>query len=138
MISNSPQETIEIAKTIGQKLKQPAIVTLEGELGTGKTCFARGLVMGLGLTELVTSPTFALVNIYSGNKFKICHFDMYRVKNFFDLESTGFFDFLSQQAVLIIEWSSNILKYLPEQRIEVQIMRLKDEKREIKIYGLNI
>ncbi|MGN1039485.1 MAG: tRNA (adenosine(37)-N6)-threonylcarbamoyltransferase complex ATPase subunit type 1 TsaE [Oscillospiraceae bacterium] len=138
MISNSTQETIEIAKTIGQRLKQPAVITLEGELGAGKTCFARGLVMGSGSTELVTSPTFALVNIYNGSEFKIYHFDMYRVKGFFDLESTGFFDFLSQQAILIIEWSSNVLEYLPEQRIDIQIVKLKDEKREIKVYGLNI
>lgn len=138
MISNSPQETIEIAKNIGQRLKQPAVITLEGEMGAGKTCFARGLVMGLGSTELVTSPTFALVNIYNGSKFKIYHFDMYRVKSFFDLESTGFFDFLSQQAILIIEWSSDVLEYLPDQRIDIQIMKLKDEKREIKVYGLNI
>ena len=63
---------------------------------------------------------------------------MYRVKGFFDLESTGFFDFLSQQAILIIEWSSNVLEYLPDQRIDIQIMKLKDEKREIKVYGLTI
>ncbi|MGN1034268.1 MAG: tRNA (adenosine(37)-N6)-threonylcarbamoyltransferase complex ATPase subunit type 1 TsaE [Oscillospiraceae bacterium] len=138
MISNSPQKTIEIAKTIGQRLKQPAVITLEGELGAGKTCFTRGLVMGLGSTELVTSPTFALVNIYNGSEFKIYHFDMYRIKCFFDLESTGFFDFLSQRAILIIEWSSNVLEYLPEQRIDIQIVKLKDEKREIKVYGLNI
>ena len=138
MISNSPQETMEIARAIGQKLKQPTVITLEGGMGVGKTYFTKGLVMGLGGTELVTSPTFALVNVYNGSKFKIYHFDMYRVKGFFDLESTGFFDFLSQQAILIIEWSNNVLEYLPEQRIDVQITKLKDEKREIKIYGLNI
>ena len=99
----------------------------------GKTAFTRGLAAGLGIDDGVSSPTFALVNEYSG-KYTVYHFDMYRVSTWDDLYSTGFFDY-EGQGVMVIEWSENILGYLPEEHMTVRIETLSEQRREITIEG---
>ena len=93
-ITHSPEETIEFAKSVGEKLKGGDVVAFIGGLGAGKTTFTRGLVLGLGLEDDVTSPTFSLVNEYTG-KTTLYHFDMYRIINSDELETTGFFDYMN-------------------------------------------
>ena len=131
--TNSPEETEALAARLASKLKGTEVIAMFGGLGAGKTAFTRGLAAGLGINDGVSSPTFALVHEYSG-KFTLYHFDMYRIKTWDDLYSTGFFDY-QDGGILMIEWSENIVDFLPEDRIEIYIRVTGENSREIEIKG---
>ena len=133
-ITHSPEETIEFGKEIGAKLRGGDVIAFVGGLGAGKTTFTRGLAIGMGLGDEVTSPTFALVNEYRG-KTNLYHFDMYRIMNAESLETTGFYDYMSEDNVLAIEWSENIMDCLDKSTIYITINRIDDDTREIIIDG---
>ena len=137
IISNNSDETEQIGAKIGEKLTGTEVIALFGGLGMGKTAFTRGLCSALGINEGVSSPTFALVNEYSG-KFKVYHFDMYRVDTWDDLYSTGFFDYIGN-GILVIEWSENIEGALPENTVRITINRGdSDNQRIFEIEGVDI
>ena len=100
------EETIEFAESIGKLLRAGDVVAYKGGLGAGKTTFTRGLAVGLGLEDCVTSPTFALVNEYHG-RINLYHFDMYRISNTDELEFTGFYDYPLEDSVFAISISSD-------------------------------
>ena len=129
IISNSPNETEKIGEKLAQSLKGTEVIALFGGLGLGETAFTRGLCRGLGVDDGVSSPTFALVNEYSG-KFNIYHFDMYRVTTWDDLYSTGFFDYIDT-GVLVIEWSENIEGALPDNALKITISRGENDNQRI-------
>ena len=119
--SHSPAETEEFAASaVAPKLQKGDVLAFRGGLGAGKTTFTRGLARGLGADGEVSSPTFALVHEYAGDP-TLYHFDMYRITNFDDLYSTGFFDYLDCGGILAIEWSENIEGALPENTIQVTL-----------------
>lgn len=134
-ISKSYDETLQIAQDFAKNLKNGAVVAYLGDLGAGKTAFTTGIVKGLGIDCNVSSPTFAICNEYRGNGKTLYHFDMYRVDGWSDLYSTGFFDYLDTGAYICAEWSENIFGALPDDSIIVEINKLSDNEREIKIYG---
>lgn len=119
--SNSLEDTEKIAQKVAANLKGDEVIALYGGLGMGKTTFTRGLCLALGCEDNISSPTFALVNEYSG-KFPVYHFDMYRVDSWDDLYSTGFFDYIGN-GLLVIEWSENIDGALPENTIKIEIQK---------------
>ena len=131
IITHSPQETIDIAKKLGALLRKGDIIAYKGNLGAGKTTFTRGLAVGLGLGDIVTSPTFALVNEYCGEKLSMYHFDMYRIETEGDLESSGFYDYDFENNIAVIEWSENIDGFLPKNTIYITINAVGDTDREI-------
>lgn len=131
--SSSPEETAGIGAELAATLVGGEVIAFTGGMGMGKTAFTRGLVLALNGEDSVTSPTFALVNEYQG-KFLIEHFDMYRVENWDDLYSTGFFDYLDTGCILVIEWSENIEAALPDNAIRVDIRPgEREEERKILI-----
>ncbi len=132
-ISKSPEDTVSIGKTLGEKIKNGVVIAFKGGLGMGKTCFTRGLALGLGSTDTVTSPTFALINEYLSGRLPLYHFDMYRISGWEDLYSTGFFDYIAEGGVLACEWSENIENALPENTIFVEFTRIDDTTRKITI-----
>ena len=134
VITHNAQETIDFAKTIGEKLIGGDVVAYKGGLGAGKTTFTRGLAMGMGLPDEVISPTFALVNEYRG-KTNLYHFDMYRIISEESLETTGFYEYMTEDNVLAIEWSENILEALPKNTIFITLSRIDDDTREIIVDG---
>ena len=131
--THSPEETIRAGEKLGSLLGPGDMIAYKGGLGAGKTTFTRGLAIGLGLGDNVTSPTFALVNEYRGDKMNLYHFDMYRIENGDDLESTGFYDYPFEENVAVIEWSENIVEFLPDSTIYVTIDTLGENEREITI-----
>ncbi len=135
-ITYSPEETIKFAEKVGNLLKGGEIIAYKGSMGAGKTTFTRGLCIGLGLPDEVTSPTFALVNEYRG-KITLYHFDMYRIQSSDDLETTGFYDYISDDSVLAVEWSENISEALPQNTICITFDRIDENTREITIEGDN-
>ena len=107
-------------------------------MGMGKTAFTRGLVLALGGGDVVSSPTFALVNEYDA-RLTVQHFDMYRVSGWDDLYSTGFFDYLDTDNVLVIEWSENIDGALPENTIYIHMeMGETETERIVTIEGIDL
>ncbi|MCR4646724.1 MAG: tRNA (adenosine(37)-N6)-threonylcarbamoyltransferase complex ATPase subunit type 1 TsaE [Oscillospiraceae bacterium] len=130
--TTSPEETIALAQRIGEKLRPGDIIAYRGDLGAGKTTFTRGLAAGMGIKELVTSPTFALVHDYEG---KLIHFDMYRIMDENELETTGFYDYPQDECVFAIEWSENIEAALPPHTMYLTLERTGDESRHITLQG---
>lgn len=134
IITHSPEETIDFARKVGKMLRGGDIIAYVGGMGAGKTTFTRGLAEGMGLGDVVTSPTFALVNEYAG-KTTLYHFDMYRIMNEEALETTGFYDYMTPQSVIAVEWSENITSALPENTIFIRINILDESSREISVEG---
>ena len=133
-LSHSVEQTEEFAEEFSKNLNGNEIIAMYGELGAGKTAFARGLARGLGVEDAVSSPTFAIVNEYQG-VYPIYHFDMYRIESWNDLDSIGFFDYIDN-GVIIIEWSENIEGALPDDIIKIIIKKTSDEnERIIRIEG---
>jgi tRNA threonylcarbamoyladenosine biosynthesis protein TsaE len=104
-ISSSPEETVALGREIAQTLRAGEIIGLKGDLGAGKTQFVRGIVAGLGSTERVHSPTFALLNEYRGGRMPVFHIDLYRLETRAAIESAGLDDYFRQnEGVTLIEW----------------------------------
>lgn len=119
-ITHSPEETKGLAARLANRLRGGEVLAFTGGMGMGKTAFTSGLVSALGAGDVVSSPTFALVNEYVG-RLTVEHFDMYRVTGWDDLYSTGFFDYLDTDCVLVIEWSENVEAALPENTLWIHI-----------------
>ncbi|MBQ7006227.1 MAG: tRNA (adenosine(37)-N6)-threonylcarbamoyltransferase complex ATPase subunit type 1 TsaE [Oscillospiraceae bacterium] len=129
-ISNNENDTFEFAAQFAKKLKGGSVVAFTGGMGMGKTAFVRGALHGLDNPSRVSSPTFALVNDYGGTP-NVYHFDMYRVYDADDLYSTGYFDYLTDNAILFIEWSENITECLPDNTIFVTIEKGAHESQRL-------
>ena len=137
IISISSVQTIKIARLIGEKLKNGDLLALSGELGSGKTCFTKGLAIGLGVSEeyQITSPTFTLINEYPG-RCKLCHFDVYRLNGFSDLEDLGYEEYLSGDSVVVIEWAEKIAELIPPDSIFINFEHIDENGRKMIIRGL--
>ncbi len=138
--SKSVADTVELGKKLGSKLKKGNVVAYFGPMGMGKTAFTHGLAAGLGIDEkCVSSPTFALVHEYRGDKSVLYHFDMYRISTWDDLYSTGYFDYLDASEILAVEWSENIENALPEDCIRVIFSSgINENERNIEIIGVDL
>ena len=134
IITKSPEETIAFAEKLGSLLKRGDIIAYKGGLGAGKTTFTRGLAAGLGLKDIVTSPTFSIVNEYRG-EISLYHFDMYRIISSDELEATGFYDYPLEKSVFAVEWPENIDDILPSETIYITIDRIDDDTRRITVEG---
>lgn len=132
-ISNSYENTLEIASDFAKTLPKGTVIGFIGGLGMGKTAFTTGFVKGLGINADVSSPTFAICNDYIGENDRVYHFDMYRVENWDDLYSTGFFDYLDTDAYIVAEWSENIFGALPDDAVIIEIERIDEITRRIII-----
>lgn len=135
IITSCPEETIRLGEKIGRRLRGGDCIAYKGGLGAGKTTVTRGISIGMGLGDEVTSPTFALVNEYRGKELSLCHFDMYRITSPGDLETTGFYDYMDEDTVLVVEWSENIESELPENSVVIEIWRIDENTRKFIITG---
>ena len=135
-LSHSVSETEEIGALLAAKLHRGSVVAYRGGLGMGKTAFTRGLAKGLGCRGRVTSPTFTIVNEYSG-KTPLFHFDMYRLDDSDALFDIGWEDYLERGGVCAVEWSENVADALPDDTVYVTIARheTEDDWRRITITG---
>ncbi len=107
-ISHSPAETEALGMEFGRAAESGLVLALNGDLGAGKTQFVRGLARGLGITLRVHSPTFTLVNEYSGGRLKLFHLDLYRLETPEQILSAGIEDYLSPAGVTVIEWAERL------------------------------
>ena len=133
-ITNSPAETEKIGAALGQVIPAGSIIAYRGDLGAGKTAFTRGLARGLGTAEMVTSPTYTIVNEYLSGRMPLFHFDMYRLASSDDLWDIGWEDYLERGGVCAVEWSENVADAM-EGAITVCIQKLGEDSRKITITG---
>ena len=127
-LSNSPGETESFAEEYAKTLRAGDIVLLDGDMGAGKTAFAKGVAKGLGIEEEVTSPTYAYMNDYDGRLF---HYDCYRIESVEQAETLGLADYFDMGGICLIEWSQNIAPLLPKSVKRVIIKKLGENRREI-------
>lgn len=120
VISRGPEETRQLAKTLGRFLTEGTVVALMGDLGAGKTVFAQGLAQGLGVTRQVNSPTFVILKQYRG-RLPLYHVDAYRLPNAQAAEDIGLEEYLEGDGVAVVEWPENIAPLLPEERLEISL-----------------
>ena len=132
-VSDSEKMTFQIASDFASSLEIGVIVALVGELGAGKTVFARGLCHGLGFEGIVSSPSFTLVNIYEG-RLKINHVDLYRIEIRDEINDLDPDELFFPAGVTIIEWAEKIKDLLPEKKWIVYIEILGRDKRKIDIF----
>lgn len=120
-VSTSPEETEAIASDLANNADAGSIYTLSGDLGAGKTVFAKGFAKGLGISSPVTSPTFTIVNEYREGRLPFFHFDVYRLGEAEELYDTGFEDYISRGGICLIEWAERIEELLPRPYFSILI-----------------
>ncbi len=133
-ITNSPAETEALGAALGALLPAGTILAYRGDLGAGKTAFTRGLARGLGCTDMVTSPTYTIVNEYLSGRLPLFHFDMYRLRSADDLWDIGWEDYLDRNGICAVEWSENVEDAM-ESAVNVTIEKLSEDARRITIEG---
>jgi tRNA threonylcarbamoyladenosine biosynthesis protein TsaE len=135
-VTNCDQETIGLGRRLGGVLSKGDVVGLAGELGSGKTWFAKGLALGLGVSShmVITSPSFTLVNEYEG-ECPFYHVDLYRLDSLPDVESIGLDEYLNDESIVAIEWADRWPKIIPEGTVIVKLAILDDHRREITFAG---
>ena len=132
--TNSPAETEAIGAALGRLLPPGTVIAYRGDLGAGKTAFTRGLARGLGCKEIVTSPTYTIVNEYLGGRIPLFHFDMYRLRSSDDLFDIGWEDYLDRDGICAVEWSENVADAM-EDPVTITIEKLGEDSRQITIEG---
>ena len=131
-LTNSPVETEAVGSALGKILPAGTVIAYRGDLGAGKTAFTRGLARGLGCGEMVTSPTYTIVNEYLGGRLPLFHFDMYRLRSSDDLWDIGWDDYLDRNGICAVEWSENVADAM-EDAVMITIEKLGEESRRITI-----
>jgi tRNA threonylcarbamoyladenosine biosynthesis protein TsaE len=114
VVLSSPEETIELGKSLAAYLKPGSVLALSGDLGAGKTTFVQGIALGLGIQDPIQSPTYVFLNQYSG-RLSLYHFDLYRLKDESDFLGLGFDEYFALGGVCIIEWPERIASLLPKE-----------------------
>jgi len=128
--TNNEDETKQLAFVLGKLLRCGDVLTLEGDLGAGKTTFTKGIAKGLGIKRNVTSPTFTILKQYEGTM-PLYHIDAYRLEH--SEEDIGFDEFIYGDGVTIIEWPMFIREYLPKNIMKITIQFVEETKRTIKL-----
>lgn len=137
IITKSEKETQEFAKNFAQSLNFGDVLALTGELGSGKTAFAKGIAAAIGIKDHITSPTFVILKNYEIKNYKLkiknlVHIDCYRINGIDDAESIGLNEYFeSKDNVVIIEWAENIQSILPKRTKHIKLENLGADKRKI-------
>ena len=135
LITENAEQTMLFAENLAKNLNKPKVFVLSGDLGAGKTTFSKGFAKGLGVEDIVTSPTFTILNEYSG-KLKLFHFDMYRLSSTDEAYALGFeeyFDAKNLPGVILVEWAENVPGLIQKPYTEICFEKIDDEKRKITL-----
>ena len=132
--TRNEKETIEIAQNFEAEKFPNMIICLDGELGSGKTIFTKGIANALGITESITSPTFTIIKEYEG-ELPLYHMDVYRLDG--NTDGIGIEDYFSKGGVVVIEWANTIKDILPKERLDIKFRVIDENKRvmQFKPYG---
>lgn len=130
--THSPAETIELGRALGAALRAGDVLALVGQLGAGKTELIKGLAIGIGAMERVTSPTFKLVNEYSG-RITLYHLDAYRLRGASDLAAIGSEDFFDGEGAAAVEWADRVAEVLPHDHLRIEMKISGETSRQITL-----
>lgn len=119
--TSSEEETYEIGRKFGEGAQAGSVFALEGDLGAGKTVFAKGFAAGLGITEVISSPTFTILQIYDSGRLELYHYDAYRIEDPSEMEEIGYADYFYGEGTCLVEWPGNIAEYFPEHYTKITI-----------------
>jgi len=134
LIINNINDTEKLGKIIADSAVMGAVICLDGDLGVGKTALASFIGKELGVDEPIVSPTFTIIREYQG-RLPFYHMDVYRIPSEDSMYDLGYEEYIYSEGVTVIEWSRLIEGILPEERINIEIKRIDDEKREVYIDG---
>ncbi|MFA5602668.1 MAG: tRNA (adenosine(37)-N6)-threonylcarbamoyltransferase complex ATPase subunit type 1 TsaE [Bacilli bacterium] len=127
VISNSIEDTIELAENIESEKFKNMVIALEGDLGSGKTTFTKAFASALGIEDNITSPTFTLIKEYNQGEMDLYHMDVYRIED--KKEVLGLEEYFEKRGIVIVEWADQIQEQLPKQRLNITIKILGENKR---------
>lgn len=132
--SHNEEETLELAQNFESEKFPNMVICLNGELGSGKTLFVKGIAQALGISESITSPTFTIVKEYEG-ELPLYHFDVYRLDG--NTDGVGIEEYFSKGGIVVIEWANTIKNILPEERLDIKFKVVGENKRVLVItpYG---
>lgn len=136
VVTKNENETMLVGEKLALTVGKGVVFTLVGDLGAGKTHFVKGFVKGLGSNELVTSPTFTLLNVYEEGKVPVYHFDMYRLSSKEEGDELGFneyFDLKSLNGIVFVEWPERVEGMITCPHIEIKIEKLEGNQRKITL-----
>lgn len=132
-ITNNRDETLDFAEKLAKQIVAPKIIVLSGDLGAGKTTFSKGFAKGLGISETITSPTFTLLNEYSGDK-NLYHFDMYRLSSKEEAYELGFENYFeNNDGIILVEWAENVKGLFTPPYLKVLIEKIDENKRKFTL-----
>jgi tRNA threonylcarbamoyladenosine biosynthesis protein TsaE len=130
--TKSEEETLRLGTIMGENLGPGTIISLNGDLGAGKTHITKGIAKGLGVEDYITSPTFIIVNEYEG-RIPLYHFDVYRINDIHEMFEIGFDEYLFGKGVCVVEWGDIVKELLPKETININIKKIDDNTREVII-----
>ena len=132
--THNEMETIELAQNFESEKFPNMIICLNGELGSGKTMFTKGIANALGINEVITSPTFTIIKEYDG-ELPLYHMDVYRLDG--NVEGIGLEEYYTKGGVVVIEWADTIKDYLPKERLDIKFVVVDENKRVLVLtpYG---
>jgi tRNA threonylcarbamoyladenosine biosynthesis protein TsaE len=135
IISNGPEQTQELGRSLAGLLCAGDNIILNGNLGSGKTLFTKGIAAGLGVKkpEYVNSPSFVIAKEYEGRRIRLYHFDLYRLDDLSDIEYIGVKEYLDGEGVVVIEWAERMKKLLPKGYLDIRIDIKGESKRRFAL-----
>ena len=117
--TNTPKETFDFGKSLGENAKAGTVYTLIGDLGVGKTVLTQGLAKGLAIDEPISSPTFTIVQVYEEGRLPLYHFDVYRIDDIGEMDEIGYEDYFFGHGVCLVEWSTQIEELIPADAVKI-------------------
>jgi tRNA threonylcarbamoyladenosine biosynthesis protein TsaE len=129
------EELTDWGVRLGRQIVPPLTITLDGDLGAGKTTLARAICLGYGVSDPVTSPTFAIVHVYDAPKSAVYHVDLYRLDGPRDLQNIGWDDIVQSDALLLIEWPDRAADLLPEDHLPIQLRHVDGMPEKRVLYA---
>ena len=129
-------ETFECARKLGEEAYGGMIVALKGDLAAGKTVFAKGFAAGMGVKDIVNSPTFTIMQIYESGRLPLYHFDVYRLEDSAEMEEIGYDEYFFSDGVCLIEWADLIRDIIPESALWVEIIKDLERGEDFRVIRL--
>ena len=133
IISHSAAETLAFGRQLAATLQPGDVLALVGDLGAGKTCLVKGLAAGLGIAQVVTSPTFTLIHEYTGGRYPLAHVDLYRLESPAAAVAIGIEDYLGGPGITVIEWAERIESLLPVGTKRIRLTAVDEQTRHIEV-----
>lgn len=136
VVSHSPQQTVQIGMALGEIIRSGSVICLEGNLGAGKTQFAKGVARGLGVADHVTSPTFTIINEYEG-RLPFYHIDAYRLEDPDEAYELGMEEYIFGEGVTLVEWPERVSPLIPDEHlvVKIRVSGFEEDSRELEFFS---